>query len=188
MKRLAFATAFCLALVATPASAQFAVYGGGGAAFPMGDDLEDVEAGLQLFGGATFDVSEKLSLYAEGQWGTHGVDGADVTVKPAAIMAGLLFGFLDGEDAPLSPYVFAGGGLQSITIDPDTGDSVDDRKFGWQIGAGLGFDLGGIGAFAEGRYQAASFDADSDVAVTADGTDFAIFSLAVGLSFELGGN
>lgn len=183
MKRLAFATAFCLALVAMPAAGQVALYGGGGAAFPTGDDLENVDAGLQLFGGATFDVSEKVSLYAEGQWGTHDIENSETTVKPMALMGGILFGFGD-DDAPLSPYVFGGGGIQTVKVDPETGDSVDDSTFGWQLGAGANFDLAGIGAFAEGRYQSASFDADSEIGAL----DFAIFSVSVGLSVALGGD
>lgn len=185
MKRLAFATAFCLALVALPASGQVALYGGGGPAFPLGDDLDGVDAGLQLFGGATFDVSEKVSLYAEGQWGTHDLEGGGGTVKPAAIMAGLLLGLTDDDDAPVSPYIFGGAGLQSVTVDLDTSGSFDDSAFGFQLGAGVGFDLAGIGAFAEGRYQRAGFANDAEV--LADQT-FSIFTIAVGLSVELGDN
>lgn len=185
MKRLAFVAALSVALAAAPAAGQVALYGGGGAAFPTGDDLDGVDAGLQLFGGATFDVSEKVSLYAEGQWGTHSLEASDdVTVKPSALMAGLILGLGSDEDAPVSPYLFAGGGIQTVNIDPDTGEGADDSTFGFQLGAGLGFDLAGIGAFAEGRYQRASF-AD-DAAVLPDAT-FAIFSVAVGLSVELGG-
>lgn len=185
MKRTLFAMVFCLALTALPASAQVALYGGGGAAFPSGDDLSDVDAGLQLFGGLTLDLNERISVYAEGQWGTHNVDDVDVDkAKPAAIMGGLLFGLTSDEDAPVQPYIFGGGGLQSVTVDLATGDSFDDSTFGWQVGAGIGFALGGLDAFAEGRYQAASYDADSDLGEF----DFAIFSLAVGLSFELGGS
>lgn len=185
MKRIVFAVAFSLALVAVPAAGQVAVYGGGGAAFPTGDDLDGVDSGLQLFGGATFDVSEKLSVYAEGQWGTHDLEGGGGTAKPAAIMAGLLLGLTGDDDAPVSPYIFGGAGLQSLTIDLDESGSFDDSAFGFQLGAGVGFDLAGIGAFAEGRYQRAAFADDAEVLTDAT---FALFSVAVGLSVELGGN
>ena len=183
MKRLAFATAFCLALVATPASAQISLYGGGGAAFPMGDDLEVVEGGLQLFGGATFDITSKLGVYAEGQWGTHGIENSDTKVKPSALMGGVIFEFMAGDASPISPYVFGGAGVQTVKFDPDQGDGAKDSAFGFQLGAGVGFDVAGLGAFAEGRYQAAQFS-EGDVG----DLDFAIFSLAVGLSFDVGGS
>ncbi len=184
MKRLVLLATFALFLTAVPASAQFAVYGGGGSAIPTGDDLEDVEAGLQLLGGFTYDLSERLSLYGEGQWGTHDIDGTDdVTVKPSALMAGLLLGLSGDEDAALSPYLFGGLGLQSVKVDADAGDS-DDRTFGYQVGAGFGFDLGSLPTFLEGRYQAASFDADSDIGEL----DFSIFSIILGFSFDIGGD
>jgi opacity protein-like surface antigen len=184
MKRLAFMTAFCMALFAVPASAQISLYGGGGAAFPMGDDLDGVDAGIQLLGGATYDISEQLSVYAEGQWGSHGIeDSDDVTVNPMALMGGLLYGF-GGDDAALSPYIFGGAGLQTVSIDVD-GDSVDDSAFGFQVGAGVGFDLMGVDAFAEGRYQTAAFADDADVLT--DST-FSIFSIILGVSFDIGGN
>jgi opacity protein-like surface antigen len=185
MKRLTFATAFCLALVATPASAQFAVYGGGGAAFPTGGDLDGVESGVQLFGGATFDITPRLGVYAEGQFGSHGIENSDSKVKPSALMGGLIFDLMSDEDAPVSPYVFGGAGLQTVKFDPEQGDAVDDSAFGFQLGAGVGFDLLGLGAFAEGRYQTAAFADDADVLTDAT---FAIFSVAVGLSFQFGGS
>lgn len=184
MKRFALLAAFALFLTAVPASAQFAVYGGGGSAIPTGDDLEDVEAGLQLLGGVSYDLSEKLSLYGEGQWGTHDIDGTDdVTVKPSALMAGLLLGLSGDEDAALSPYLFGGLGLQTLSVD-DEGSDPSDSTFGYQVGAGLGFDLGSLPAFLEGRFQGASFDADSDVGEL----DFSIFSIILGFSFDIGGD
>jgi opacity protein-like surface antigen len=180
MKRFAFLAAFAFALVATPAAAQISVYGGGGVASPQGDDLENVDAGLILVGGVTFDLSEMLSLYAEGAWGTHDSEG-DVTVNPSSLMAGLLYGF-GGEDAAISPYVFAGAGLQGVALDVTTDPS--DRTFGWQAGAGLGFELVGLPAFLEGRYHSASFDADSDVGEL----DFGLLSFILGFSFDLSGD
>lgn len=184
MKRLAFFTALSLAFVAVPASAQVNVYGGGGGAFPTGDDMDGVESGLQLFGGAEFDVSEMVSLYVEGQWGTHNLEDVDdVTVSPRALMAGLLLGF-GSDGAPVSPYVFGGGGLQSVSIDVD-GDSTSDSAFGFQVGGGLNFPLGGVDGFGEVRYQTAGFADDAEVLTDAT---FAIFSVVVGLSIQVGGN
>ncbi|HKK92493.1 MAG TPA: outer membrane beta-barrel protein [Longimicrobiales bacterium] len=188
MKRFALLAALGLFLAAAPASAQLAVYGGGGSAIPTGDDLDalDVEAGLQLLGGFTYDLSERVSVYGEGQWGTHDLENSDITANPSALMGGLLVGLAGSDDAPISPYLFAGAGLQSLSLERDIGD-VDDRTFGYQAGAGIGFDLGPLPTFLEGRYQAASFDPGvfgEDIPLE----DFSIFSIILGFSFELGGD
>lgn len=186
MKRFVFVSGLALLFAAAPAAAQVSVYGGGGAAFPSGDDLDGVDSGLQLVGGVVVDVSSMLSIYAEGQWGRHDVEdeGETGTANPSALMAGLLLGF-SPANSPIEPYVFAGLGLQSVSLEADESPvSVDDRTFGWQLGAGIGFPLGSLNGFAEGRYQAASFDADSEFGEL----DFAIFSLIVGLSIDLGGS
>lgn len=180
MKRFALLAGVALALTAMPAAAQVSVYGGGGVASPQGDDLENIDAGLILLGGVTFDVSERLSVFAEGAWGTHDSEG-DVTVNPSSLMGGLILGFGD-EDAAVNPYVFAGAGLQGVALDVATDPS--DRTFGWQAGAGLGFDLVGLPAFFEGRYHGASFDADSDVGEL----DFGLLSFVLGFSFDLSGD
>jgi len=180
MNRYLFVALFGLALSAMPATAQISVYGGGGAAMPTGDDLEDVDAGLMLFGGLTFDLSESLALYAEGAWGTHDTTQG-TTVNPSSLMGGLIFGF-GSEDAALSPYIFGGAGLQ--TVGTDAGGDPSETEFGYQFGAGVGFELFGLGSFLEGRYHAASYDADSDFGEL----DFALFTIAYGLSFDLGGD
>ena len=57
------------------------------------------------------------------------------------------------------------------------------RVVGYRFGAGLGFGLGGLDAFAEGRYQAASYGEDSDLS----DLSFAVVTAAIGLSISLGG-
>jgi hypothetical protein len=182
MKRYLMLGLMGLVLSAMPAVAQVSVYGGGGSAFPTGDDMDGVDAGLQLVGGVVVDLSNRVSLYGEGQWGTHGLEDSDDSAKPSALMAGLLLGLSGDEDAAAQPYVFAGLGLQSISVDDGDGDP-SDSTMGWQAGAGVGFDLFGLGSFLEGRYQAASYDPDSEF----DELDFAIFSIIFGFSFDLGG-
>ena len=185
MKKLALLTGALMVLVALPLNAQ-SIYVGAGGAFPTGDDMDGVNAGLQLVGGVTFDVASQLSVYGEGSWGTHGTDFDGIDAKPYALMAGLMLGLTGDEDASLTPYVFGGAGLQWIKL-TDGDMDVSDNAFGFQFGAGLGFALGGVDAFAEGRYARAGFDADSDLS---DGEEFtfAAFGLVAGLSFNLGGN
>ncbi len=190
MKRYLVLAFMGLALSAAPAFAQVSVYGGGGSAIGTGEDMEDVDAGLQLLGGLVVDVTDRVGIYAEGQWGRHDVtiEGVtDPTATPSALMAGLLLGLSSNEDAAISPYVFGGVGLQSLELEGEEGgetESADDRTFGWQAGAGFGFDIGSLPAFLEGRYQRASFDEDSEF----EELDFAIFSIIFGFSFDFGGD
>ena len=55
------------------------------------------------------------------------------------------------------------------------GDS--NSAFGFQGGAGLGFDVAGLEVFGEGRYMSAGFDSGTT----------AFMALIVGLSFDFGG-
>jgi opacity protein-like surface antigen len=183
MKRYLVLGLMGLALSAAPAMAQVSIYGAGGSAIPTGDDLSDVEAGLQFAGGLVLDLNERVGVYGEGQWGTHDIEDSDDSVSPSALMAGLILGLTSNEDAAVSPYVFAGAGVQTLSVDNES-DDPKDTAFGWQAGAGIGFDLLGLGSFLEGRYQAASFDSDSDIGEV----DFAIFSILFGFSFDLGGD
>jgi opacity protein-like surface antigen len=155
-----------------------------GAELPTSDDIkDDVDSGLTLFGGVTFDLSSSFSLYAEGGWGRHDLSDSDFdgTASPSHLLGGALFSFLG--DAPLSPYVFGGLGVQTVKVSIED-ESESDSTFGWQLGAGLGFDIGSLNAFGEGRYHSASFDEDGDLGEF----DFAMFAVAVGLSFGLGGS
>jgi len=179
MKRFLMLALMGLAFSAVPATAQLAVYGAGGVASPTGDDMDGVEAGLQLLGGVEYYLSDKLAIMAEGQWGTHDLEGSDNSVSPTALMGGLSLG-LGSEGSALYPWVFAAAGLQGVSIE----DGPDDRTFGYQVGAGVGFQLFGQNAGLRGSYQAASFDADSDLGEF----DFAIFSVVLGFAFPLGGS
>lgn len=183
MNRFALLAVVGLAFSALPATAQISIYGLGGPAIPTGDDLEDVESGLQLTGGATFGLSERLALFAEGQWGTHGIEDSDTKVKPSALMGGLLFRLSSDPDAAISPFFGAGVGIQTVSVDNDTTDP-SSSTFGYEVGAGFGFDLVGLPANLMAKYQAASFDADSDIGEL----DFSIFSILLGFSFPLGGS
>ena len=182
MKKFAVLTFATLALVALPLNAQ-SIFVGAGAAIPTGDDMDGVSTGFQLVGGATFDVASQLSIYGEGSWGSHGTDFDGVDAKPYAFMAGLLFDLTSDEDAPVTPYVYGGAGMQWLKV-TDGEDDVSDSTFGFQFGAGLGFALGGLDAWAEGRYARAAFDEDSDFG----DFNFANFGITAGLSFNLGGN
>ena len=182
MKRFIMLALAALAISAAPATAQFQVYGAGGVASPTGDDMDGVEAGLQLLGGLEYYLTERLALTAEGQWGTHDIEDSDATAKPSALLGGLSLGLGSGEGS-LYPWIFAAGGLQTLGVDNDSTDP-SDTTFGYQVGAGVGFPLFGQNAGIRAAYQAASFDSDSELGEF----DFAIFSVVLGFAFPLGGS
>lgn len=185
MKRVAAVTMLVLAFMATPALGQ-SIYVGAGPTFPTSDYGGYADNGFMLAGGVTFEIAGNLDVYGEGFWGQnkHNVqEQGDPKTNPLGFMAGLLYGF-GGEDLPVDPYVFGGLGILQHRYSA-AGESSSDSAFGFQGGAGVGFDIGGLGAFAEGRYMYASFDAESP---GGDSEATAFYSILVGLSFDLGGS
>jgi opacity protein-like surface antigen len=187
MKRFVCLTLTALALTATPTLAQ-SIYLGVGPTFPTSDYGDYANTGFMLAGGATFEIATNLDIYGEAFWGQNNHDeevvGEDSKTNPLGFMAGLLYGF-GGEDAAVDPYVFGGAGLMQHRYSSDTFGDDSESAFGFQAGAGMGFALGGLDAFAEGRYTHASYDAESE---GADSAVTAFFSIMVGLSFDLGGD
>lgn len=182
MKRFLMLALMGLAISAAPAVAQVSLYGAGGAAFPTGDDMDGVDSGLQLLGGASFGLSESLAFFAEGQWGTHDIEDSETSVSPMALMGGLSYRLGDPEGS-VRPWIFGAAGVQTLSVDDD-GTDPSSSTFGYQVGLGIGFDLFGLPSGLRGSYQAASFDADSDIGEL----DFAIFSVVLGFAIPLGGS
>ena len=173
MKRFLSLTIVAFFIAAAPAAAQ-SIFFGAGPTFPTSDFGDIADTGWMIFGGGTYDLSEQLSIYGEGFWGQNGVTDSEGDLNPSGIMGGLLYGFSADESAPISPYVFGGAGLLTLS----NGES--ESGFGFQGGAGLGFDLGGLDAFAEGRYTSGSIELG-----TVDAT-VGFFAIVVGLSFGFG--
>lgn len=184
MKRLLCLTLVALFGTAIPAVAQ-SIYVGVGPTFPTGDFGEYAGTGFMLAGGVEFEVASQLSIYGEGFWGQNDHDTDGDKTNPSGFMGGLLYGF-GGDDAPLTPYVFGGVGLMTHAYSSDTFEDSSDSAFGFQGGAGVGFDLGGLDAFAEGRYMSASFDFEVSPGETASETT-AFVGIVLGLSFDVGG-
>lgn len=183
MKRFASLTMAALLFTALPAAGQ-SIYFGVGPTFPSSDYSEYAKTGFLVAGGVTYEVASQLSIYGEGFWGQNNHEGSGKTA-PSGLMAGLMYGF-GGEDAPISPYVFGGGGLLTHRWIPDEGDSESNSGFGFQGGAGIGFDIAGLQAFAEGRYTSGSIDEEISPGVTASATT-AFIGILLGLSFNFGG-
>jgi hypothetical protein len=183
MKKIATVTLGLLALVAFPLSAQ-SIYVGAGGSFPNSDYGDYAKTGVLLVGGVDFEVAQNLSVWGEGFWGQNKHEGDDSKTNPVGFMAGLMYGF-GGEEASVEPYVFAGAGWMIHKYSSDTFGDDSQGAFGLQGGAGLGFDLGGLDAFVEGRYMRASYDSESPGAGSAV---TAFMALIAGVSFDLGGD
>lgn len=161
MKKLA--TAVLLAFLGLAANHQSAaaqsVYLGGGGSFPMSDYGDYADTGFLLVGGGTFPLGEGgLSASVEGFYGQNShsdVDG-DKT-NPYGFMGGLIYGFGDPDSGP-APYVFGEAGLMWHKYSSDTFGDASESGFGYGGGAGVGFPLGGIDAWVEGRLMNASIE------------------------------
>jgi hypothetical protein len=173
---LASATLFAFVLVVPAAAQAQGLYFSAGAAFPSGDDLEDVDTGWLAAGGVTFDLGEG-GVWAgiDGSYGSHGITDIDENVNTYSFMG--IVGYSFDTEGNLDPYVWGGAGIQGIKDDVD-----NESGFGWQAGAGTSFGSpdSSIRPFVEGRYHSASIDIDGfDV-------DVKFFVAEVGASVSLG--
>ena len=148
-----FLAAFAFLAFAVPAQAQTTLYLGAGATFPTGDFGEYADTGWMGVGGAIFGLGDSgFGVGGEFFYGqnNHGVDGVDLDSKtiPYGIMAIADYSF--GSPDGLQPYVFGGLGLMVHRFSVEGFDSESESQFGYQFGAGLGFNFG---LFIEGRYM-----------------------------------
>ncbi|MBM4184594.1 MAG: porin family protein [Gemmatimonadetes bacterium] len=144
---------------------------GGGASFPSGHIAEEGEMGYNL------QASLRLAL-AGGPVGLR-ADGIYQSIpdEHGGSFTGLggLAGLAVSGTGSVRPYGFAGvGALKHEAPDEEHGDHTHEGErgtsFAYQVGAGLGFDLGGVGAFAEVRWLDG-------------GEDHRAIPITVGLSF-----
>jgi hypothetical protein len=182
MKKLSTAVllaALGLFVGTTSASAQFLFVGGGGT-FPMSDYGDYANTGFLFVAGGGIPLSDAgLNVVAEvfyGQNSHSDIDG-DKT-NPYGVMGGLEFDFPTGSD--LQPYVFGEAGIMVHKYSSDTSEGDSQSAFGYGGGAGLGFPLGGVNGWVEGRLMNAAFDE----AGTSYNTMFA--AIVAGISIDLG--
>jgi len=186
MKKFATLILAALALVALPAHAQN-IYVGVGPTFPNGDYADYAKTGFMLMGGAGFEVANNVDIWGEFFWGqnSHEDDQGGGKTNPYGVLAGGLLGF-GAEDAAVDPYVFGGLGWLIHKYTPADGSQDSDSSDGglaFAGGAGLGFALGGLDAFAEGRYMYANIEYDGGVKSAT-----AFIALVLGVSFNVGGS
>ena len=163
------------------ASAQ-SIYVLAGASLPTGDygdeDTFDAETGWLAAAGVTIPVGEAgLWVGAEGMYGRNGIADIDESFKLFSVMG--IVGYDIPTESTVSPYVWGGAGLMSVSTTFE--DSESESGFGWQLGAGVGFETGGnINPFVEARYQSGSIDLDEESFTVS------LIGLEAGVSIGLG--
>ena len=179
MRRMLVASAavFALALAAPLTANAQSIFVLAGASLPTGDYGDFADTGWMVAGGVSFDIGEGgLFAGAEGLYSRHGTEADGVSAKPYSVM-----GFL-GYDIPtessFSPYVFAGAGIQGVSVSFD-GESDSSSAFGYQFGVGGAFEGdSNITPLVEVRYQGSG---DEEV-------DLNFIGIAAGVSIGVGNN
>ena len=168
MKRSVFGVAMGLALVATAANAQSLVpaakpvsFGiAGGMSMPTGDFGDGFKSGYNVSGLVQFQQpSWPVAIRVEAQYQDFGAKGGvDASMKTMGGLANVLYNF--STSSTVRPYVT--GGLGFFHIKSEFGDaSGSDNKFGYDLGAGLDFQLSGMNTFVEANWQSIRGDGAS---------------------------
>ena len=160
MKRSVFGVAMGLALVATAANAQSMVpaakpvsFGiAGGMSMPTGDFGNAFKSGYNVSGILQFQQpSWPVALRIEAQYQDFSAKGGvDASAKTIGGLANVIYAF--PTKSTVRPYVT--GGLGYFHLKAEEGDlSASDNKFGFDMGAGLDFQLSGMNTFIEANWQ-----------------------------------
>ena len=160
MKRSVFGVAMGLALVATAANAQSMVpaakpvsFGiAGGMSMHTGDFGNAFKSGYNVSGLLQFQQpSWPVALRIEAQYQDFSAKGGvDASAKTIGGLANVIFAF--PTKSTVRPYVT--GGLGYFHLKMEEGDlSGSDNKFGFDMGAGLDFQLSGMNTFIEANWQ-----------------------------------
>ena len=129
---------------------------GGGAAMPMSDTKDFFNTGFDGTVGVGYHPGTwPVGIRFDGNYDRLGAKTiAGVKGKSQAIWSGageLVLGL--PPMFAVSPYAVGGGGLYHFSDVPDVnGNSSSLNKFGWNVGAGIGFGMGGAKLFVESRY------------------------------------
>lgn len=184
--RAVFAALALAALPALPVAGQ-SIFVGVGPTFPISDYGDYANTGFLAIGGVLFPLGESpASVVVEGFYGQNGhtEEAGSGKTNPLGVMGGIVLDFAAEGEA--GPYVFGEAGLMVHKYSPETGDGDSESAFGFGGGAGYSFPLGGVTAWAEGRYMSASFDAEVGSESSSETTAF--LGIVLGLSFPVGGN
>ena len=152
-----------------------------GLSAPTGDYGDFANTGWLGAGGVTFPVGEAgLWAGAEALYGQNGLDSDVVDENFKVFSAMGIIGYDIPTESSLSPYLFGGLGIMSLSFDGDS-----ESGFGWQGGAGVAFaGEGNVTPFVEGRFQSASIDDDEST----ESSTISFFGIEAGVSIGIGSN
>ncbi|MCU0627647.1 MAG: porin family protein [Gemmatimonadaceae bacterium] len=177
-----------LAATATPAAAQLSFGLGGGYTSPSGDlnqyqadgwnALATVQAGVPLL---------PVALRADLQYNSFGGKNFDFrNVRDQTDNSRIISGTVNAvwqvvPAGPIKPYVIGGVGYYASTYNRDAiTDTFDERRFGWNAGAGVKFGLSGASLFIEARVHNVS---DGGLPLNGGRTNARYIPVTVGIFF-----
>ena len=178
-RAIAASTAVLFLALALPLTANAqSIYVLAGLSVPSSDYGDFADTGWLGGAGVTIPVGEAgLWAGADLMYGQNSFssDAVDDNFKLFSAMG--ILGYDIPTESSISPYLFAGAGVMSLS----NGDS--ESGFGWQAGAGVAFaGDSNITPFLEGRYQSASLGDEGEDATVA------IFGIEAGVSIGVGGD
>lgn len=126
-----------------PNITPFSVEVRGGAALPQGDFSDGLKTGYTFGGNVGFQAVPMLGFYAGYTRSSFGIedngdDGSRVTDQ--GFDAGVRFG-IPTPLIPIDPFVKVGAIYHKLGVDGDGLDLEFDSELGFEVGAGLGFNI-----------------------------------------------
>jgi len=186
MKKLVsvlFLTALGLSVTSQSVAAQF-LFVGAGPSFPMNDYSDYANTGFLITAGGGFPLGDNgLNVIVEGGWGQNNHDETIDAGKtnPITLMGGLEYDFNTSGEG-INPYVYGGAGIMWHKYTPDTGTGDTQSAFGYTGGVGVGFPLGGVNGWVEGKFANASFDDE----LSSESYNTMYVGIVAGISIDLG--
>ena len=145
---------------------KFTVFGG--VALPTGDTGDGVNTGYDVGGAVDYQVPlsplgirGELTYASFGAKDETGVDDADLS--DLGINANVVLR-MPNPGSPVRPYLTAGPSFGRIKVSASSGDvdvSASENHFGFNIGGGIDFALGGLGTRLDARHRRISVDGGS---------------------------
>jgi outer membrane protein with beta-barrel domain len=149
-----------LVLVAAPATAQIKWNLGLGLNLPQADLKDAAKSGFGARGGATFGAPmAPISFRAEAGYDMWKEESTDESFNMISVSGDAIYSL---PGVGVKPYIL--GGINWNQLGNSTSGSESESGIGFNLGAGVNFALGGLGAYVEARYVKVSInDGDADI-------------------------
>jgi opacity protein-like surface antigen len=160
---------------------KFTIFGG--AALPVGDTKDAVKTGYTVGGALDFRVPlSPLGIRGEVVYSgldAKGLDGSGFNADVSDFGANInLVGWLPTlPGAPMQAYFTGGPSFSHLKVSASgngLSESAAENHWGFNLGAGLQFSLGGLGTRLDARYRRISMG---------DGDNFSIIPITFGITF-----